>query len=194
MRRKIIPVLIFMLAATIAAGAQEEEKPFAEVDRRLSKKGWFVSQEPELIAAFNRERRRLGNRFEPELLKYLDDGDPDKHYWISFYVADEDFLQGNAPLPLLSLLIKQQGLALLEGNRDEDGLSSVVALNATAAVLSEQLNFHALARFYKAKAEAFAVENNDAYTGGFPAITEAERKIYDRIAPLTTAADHRPLL
>lgn len=180
MKHIILSLIFLVLAGSLPATAQAV-KPFAEVDRKLSKKGWFVSQEPALVTAFNRERRRLGNRFEAELLKYLDDGDADKHYWISSYVEDEYYLQGNAPLPQLSLLIKQQGLALLDGKQDEDSLSSVVALSVTTAVLCEQLNFHALARFYKAKAEAFAVENNDVYTGGFPAITEAERKIYDRI-------------
>ena len=74
MKTKILfPVFLTLAGCSLAAA--QAVKPFAEADRNLSKKfGWQVSQEPAVIDAFSRERRRLGKRFQAEPLKYPSDG------------------------------------------------------------------------------------------------------------------------
>jgi hypothetical protein len=176
--------IFFLLLLTFGGhslAAGQSARPFAEVERQVKTQtaGWDGWQ-PRLVTLFNAERKRLGRRFEAELLKYLEDGNIAKHYWISSFLEAKDYLQGNAPLPYLSLLIKQQALSLLENRSDQDSLMSVVSLSVTAAVLSEQLNFRALAKSYKAKAEDLLAKDED-FGGGFPAMGEEERKLYRAI-------------
>jgi hypothetical protein len=173
--------LILLTCGVHSLAAGQHTRPFAEVERHVKaqRSGWDGSKE-RLVTLFNAERRRLGKRFEAELLRYLDDADVAKHYWISSFLEAQDYLQGNAPLPYLSLLIKQQALSLLENRSDQDSLMSVVSLSVTAAVLSEQLNFRALAKSYKAKAEDLLAKDED-YGAGFPAMSEEERKLYRAI-------------
>jgi TonB family protein len=154
--------------------------PFAELDRQVKSEpgGWSGNKE-RLSSFFNEERKRLGNRFEEELLKYIT-GDVEKHYWISFFLESPSYLHGNKPLPHLSLLIKQQGLALLDGRKDEESRGRTVSMSVTAAVLAEQLGLHALAISYKDRTQRLLLED-ETLSAYFPGMSEGERDIYKRI-------------
>lgn len=172
--------ILLVLSVGIALGQETKRKPFANLDDQVKRElgGWNGSKQP-LAKTFNAERQRLGVKFESELLKYLGT-DVEKHYWISSFLESQSYLQGNPPLPYLSLLIKQQGLALCTGKGDQQSKHFTVGLGVTAAVLSEQLGLGELAKYYKATAERLITEDADL-KGSFPAMDENEHKIYDRI-------------
>src|SRR5262245_33294388 len=152
---------LILFAACAGAGAfglQSASSPFAELDNQLKSQGGWGLDNQRLAELFNIGRKRLGDRFEPELMKYLGQ-DVEKHYWISSFLESRDYLQGASPLPHLSLLIKQQALALLEGKDDQESLSKIVSFSVTAAVLSEQLGLRELAMSHKVKAERLIQRN-----------------------------------
>jgi TonB family protein len=163
-------------AATVATGQQSENSPFAELDNRLKRQNGWWRDNQRLAELFNIGRKRLGDRFEPELMKYLGQ-DPEKHYWISLFLEVPDYLQGQTPLPHLSLLIRQQALAILEGKEDRESLSQTVSLSVIAAVLSEKLGLRELATSHKAKAERL-IQNKLELGASFPAMYEEEHKLY----------------
>jgi hypothetical protein len=153
--------------------------PFAGLERQVKLLGgWGGSKQP-LAREFNAERKRLGDRFETELLKYVGT-EVERHYWTSAFLEDAGYLQGNTPRLHLSLLLKQQALALLDGKRDEDSLMNVVMLSVTAAVLAERLHLHALAVSYKTTAQSL-IDRDPDFGGAFPALSSDERKMYDTI-------------
>jgi TonB family protein len=80
----------------------------------------------------------------------------------------------------LSLLVKQQGLVLVQGKEDEESRGYAVGLSITAAILSRQLGFPALARNYKTQAETLLVRDPDLSVF-VPAVTEEEQRQYDAI-------------
>lgn len=68
-------LLLIVLFNSSSALAQESAKPVSEFD----KLAYHCADVPDVIEA---QRKRLGDRFEAELLKYLG-SDVDKHYWVS---------------------------------------------------------------------------------------------------------------
>ena len=173
---------VFAACAAIATfGQQSTSSSFAELDNQLKSQGGWGRDNQHLAELFNIGRKRLGDRFEPELMKYLGQ-DLEKHYWISSFLEAPTYLQGAPPLPHLSLLIKQQALALLEGKEDEESLSNIVRLSVTAAVLSEQLGLREQATSHKAKAERL-IQKKPELGGSFPAMYEEEHKLYKSLPP-----------
>jgi hypothetical protein len=176
MKRFLALSLILVFCAGLRG---QTPAPFAALEKEVkSQGGWGGSKQP-LAREFNAERKLLGDRFEIELLKYVGTN-VERHYWTSAFLEDKGYLQGNKPLPHLSLLLKQQGLALLDGKRDQDSLMNVVMLSVTAAVLAEQLHLHALAVSYKSTAQSL-IESDADFGGAFPAMYPDERRLYDSI-------------
>ena len=142
-------------------------------------RGGWAGDKSRLSTVFDAERKRLENRFESELLKWLGN-DPERHYWISFFLESESYLHSNKPLPHLSLLVKQQGLALVQGKDDEESRGYVVRFSITAAIVSDQLGFSTLARFYKNEAEGLLLRQPELSVF-VPGLTETDRRSYDGI-------------
>src|SRR6266850_2634482 len=94
---------------------QAPEASFANLEKAVKEQtgGWTANKE-RLSTVFDAERKRLGDQFDRELLRWLGN-DPERHYWISLFLEDEGYLHGSKRLPQLSLLVKQQGLALVQG-------------------------------------------------------------------------------
>lgn len=112
---RIIAVGILALLATVLPSYAQRRStaPFADLDRQVKEQaGGWDGDKSVLSPIFDKERRRLADGFVPELLKYLE-GDVEKHYWVSSFLEWPGYLHGNKPLPHLSLLIRQQALALL---------------------------------------------------------------------------------
>lgn len=173
-------ILTTLLLSLVAQAHQAGEAPFAVVEKAVkNEQGGWAGDKSRLSTIFDAERRRLGNRFESELLKWIEN-DPEKHYWISAFLESESYLHGNTPLPQLSLLIQQQGLDLVLGKDDDESRGYVVGLSITAAILSEQLGFHTLARTYKNDAEGLLMRYPDLSVH-VPAVSAAERQLYDEI-------------
>lgn len=180
MVKELTYYLLILLLCVQVLQAQAGESTFATLEKAVKQEpgGWAGNKE-RLSTVFDAERKRLGDRFESELLKWLGD-DPERHYWISFFLESESYLHGNKRLPQLSLLIKQQGLALVQGKDNEESRGYVVGFSITAAILSDELGFAALASSYKNEAEGLLLRQPDL--GGFvPAVSEAERRRYEEI-------------
>jgi len=171
-----------MLLSAFVIQAQQDDAPFAVMDTLVKDKPLvWAGDKQSLSKIFDDERKRLGEQFESELLKWIAN-DPEKHYWVSAFIECEDYLHGNKRLPQLSLLIKQQGLALVSGKKDVESRGYVVGFSITAAVLSDELGLRPLAIFYKSQAEALRAR--DSEMGGYvPALSKEEWDRYDGIKP-----------
>ena len=183
MKNKALTLLYLAILSACYAPAtfaqQSVSPPFTELDNQLKSQGGWGLDNQRLAELFNVGRKRLGDRFEPELMKDLGQ-DLEKHYWISAFLEAPTYLQGATPLPHLSLLIKQQAISLLEGKEDNQSLSDTVRLSVTAAVLSEQLGLHELAVSHKVKAERL-IRKETELGASFPAMVEEERKLYESL-------------
>src|SRR5213078_3226025 len=109
----------------------------------------------------------------PELLKYLGT-DIDKHDWIASFLETPEYLHGAKPLPQLALLIRQQGIALLQERTDQESLGAKMKLSVLASVLSEKMGLHPLAGVYKRDAESVLASDAD-FGAWFPAMGGYDR-------------------
>ena len=179
---KTITYLItaILLSLNVAQAQQPYEAPFVILEKAIKdERGGLAGNKERLSSVFNAERKRLGDRFESELMKWLG-SDVERHYWMSSFLESESYLHGSKPLPHLSLLVKQQGLVLVQGKEDKASRGYTVGLSLTAAILSHQLGFPALARNYKTQAETLLIRDPDL-SSYVPAVTEEERRQYDEI-------------
>jgi TonB family protein len=173
--------LTAILVSTVALHAQQINDPaFRSFEQALKEeRGGFAGNKAQLSTVFDAERRRLGDRFESELLKWLGN-DPERHDWISYFLEKESYLHGNKRLPHLSLLVKQQGLVLVQGKSDEESQRYVVRLSITGAILSSDLGFHALASSYKSEAEGLLIRK-PALSTSVPGMSHVDRRRYEEI-------------
>ena len=181
MIKRITCLIAAVLLSAVVSHAQDtDHTPFIFLDNELvtANRRWS-GDKANLSKIFDDERRRLGTRFESELLKWLA-SDPEKHYWISLFIDWESYLHGNKRLPELSLLIKQQGLTLVKPHHGEDAKRLIIGLSITAAILSDELGLDALARFHKHQAEDL-LRSDPSLSKHVPAVSEAERRRYDEI-------------
>ncbi len=171
---------LMLLCVLVLQARQAGEASFASLEKavKLEPGGW-AGDKRHLSTVFDAERKRLGDRFESELLKWLGN-DPERHYWISAFLEYEGYLHGSKRLPHLSLLVKQQGLALVQGNDDEESRGYIVMLSITAAILSDELGLSALASSYKNEAEKLLLRQPELDTFS-PLVSEAERRRYEGI-------------
>lgn len=171
--------LVLLCVFTLHA-QQTGAEPFASLEQAIKqqKAGW-AGDKSRLSTVFDAERKRLGDRFEGELLQWLGN-DPERHYWVSAFLEDESYLHGNKPLPHLSLLVKQQGISLVQGKDDDESRGYMVGLTMTAAILSDQLGLQALASSYKNEAESLLLRYPDLSVY-VPAVSQVERRRYDEI-------------
>lgn len=181
MSKQITCLIAAVLLSAVVLHAQETgEVSFVALDNELrTEPHRWAGDKGSLSKIFDDERRRLGIRFESELLKWMGN-DPEKHYWISSFLDWKDYLHGNKRLPELSLLIKQQGLTLVQGKDDDDSKGYVIGLSMTAAILSDELGLRPLAHFYKTQAEDL-LRSDPSLARHIPAVSEAERRRYDEI-------------
>src|SRR5256885_16622671 len=111
--RQLFKVTFILALLTSPLLAQDNQRPFYLFDKRLrEERGGFAGDKGALSTVFNTERIRLGDRFEADLLIYLDN-DVEKHYWISIFLEADSYLHGNKRLPHLALILKQQALSVL---------------------------------------------------------------------------------
>ena len=173
--------ICFFLATVGGITQQQTREPFAELQRQVEKQqGGWNGDKSVLSAIFDKERRQLGDQFEIELLKYIA-GDAEKHYWISSFLEEPDYLHGNRPLPYLSLIIMEEGSNLLRDKTDQDSVGLTLSFNVIATVLSQKLGFTTLAISHKADAEHRLLSNGD-WGAFFPAMNKDDRKLYDSVS------------
>jgi hypothetical protein len=169
---KVCLLLLMILVVSSTALAQDSDKiAAADIDKVLHHCS-------DLEPVIDRERNRLGTRFEAELLAYLG-SDVDKHYWVACAVSG-CAKQNDRALESMALLIQLQALSLLEGKKDDHSLYTVVALHVLTAVQSQYLGFLNLAIKHKSQAQSL-VSRRPILKGGFPAMSEEAWKIYDSL-------------
>jgi TonB family protein len=199
MTKQTACLIVAILLSVVVAQAQQPGAPFAVVEQAVREEpgGWAGNKE-RLSTVFNAERIRLGSEFEQELLKWLGE-DRERHYWISLFLESESYLHGSKRLPELSLLIKQQGLVLVQRGTDQESPGYAIRLNITAAVLSDELGLRSLSSAYKNEAEAL-LRREPSLSGYVPGMTDADRRRYETIkssvistkVPVVIAADPNP--
>lgn len=173
-------IAIVLVSGVVLHAQQPDEAPFAAFTKEVNGTSHrWAGEKHSLSKKFDDERRRLGDRFEIELLKWLGD-DPERHYWVSLFIESDSYLHGNKRLPELSLLIKQQGLSLVQGKSDDQSQGYVIGLSITAAILSDELGLRSLASHYKLTAERLLL-SDPSLGGHIPAVSEADRRRYDDI-------------
>jgi TonB family protein len=181
MSKRITPSLaLILLSAFVLHSQQSSNPPFSTLEKAIKdERGGWAGNKQHLSTVFDAERKRLGDGFETELLKWLGN-DPEKHDWISYFLEHEGYLHGNRPLPHLSLLVKQQGLILVRDKDDEESRQFVLRFSVTAAILSSELGFTALASSYKNEAEGLLLRQPELEMS-IGAGSEADRRRYDEI-------------
>jgi hypothetical protein len=180
MKKIVIAALLLCISYTGASAQNAAGASFANLDKQVQRQngGWAGWKQP-LAVLFNAERKRLGERFYPELLRYMEQN-VEKHYWVSEFLTDPEYLHGNRPLPELALFLKHRGLSLLRGREGEDNLVNALRLCVTAAVLSEQLGLRPLATAYKNEAERLLAQSPALQAKSFELGKEG-RRLYDAI-------------
>jgi TonB family protein len=180
MRRLILFALCIVMTAIPVLAQKVPLAPFEELDKNVqTQPGGWNGDKSSLSRLFDNERRRLGERFEPELLKYVA-RDPERHYWISLFLEEPSYLHGSKPLLQLSLLLKLQGISLLRGKTDEESAGQTLAFDVLTVVLSQKLGLTELAIHHKNEAEVALLKNPNL--GGYhPALSEDDRRIYDAV-------------
>lgn len=179
MKRSLSSIgLICFLAFRVVS--QEVTPAFQKLDQEVrTQQGGWAGDKSRLSTVFDEERRRLGEIFESELLKYIA-SDAERHYFISYFLAEPSYLHGSKPLPYLSLLIQQQGLSLLRGKTDEKSMGRSVSFNIAAAITSQKLGFSSLAIAHKNDAERL-MSANSVLTAYAPIQSEDKWRIYNAL-------------
>lgn len=117
--RKVVIASVFIGLLAICGLAQSE--PFEDFRKAVkAEPGGFAGNKGNLSKVFNDERIRLGESFETELWRYLED-DPDKHFWIAFFIDSKSYLHGSTPLPALAFKIRKRSLELLGNDKRSRG-------------------------------------------------------------------------
>ena len=181
--------VVTMAAVLVALPAVAQETPtaFPTLERHLKAQGgYWALNNRRVAAAFNVDRKRLGDKFVPELMRYLGD-DPEKHYWIASYLSSDYYLQGSKPMPYLARLISEQGIHLCRAKGTQDARAQEVSLSVVAAVESYHLGLAHLACVHKTRAE-FLMKREPILVGAMPAMTEENHKVYDGIKLLKAPA------
>lgn len=180
MRRWVLLLTIAVGLSVNAFGQKTNGDTFVELKTRLQEQrgGWAGSKQP-LAEAFNAERKRLGEDFEAELMKFIG-SDVKRHYWVASFLTARSYLHGNQPLPEMALRVMQQGLSLLRKKEDRESRGNALSLSVNAAVLSAQMKLTEKAVAHKREVERLLTE--DASLGAFfPAMYDEERVLYKGI-------------
>jgi hypothetical protein len=172
-----IPVLA---AALVCLAAAPEERPFASVVRELGHCGGWEGSKRDLTPVFAAERKRLGDRFQTELLVFIGD-DPQRHYWVASFLTTPEHLHGQQAMPELALLILHQGIELCRPKMaDEDIKFRLLSLEYCAAILSQRTGFRHQAASHKREYEKMLKENPNL-AGAIPIVSPEERKVFESI-------------
>lgn len=116
---KVVVASVFIWLLAICALAQT--KPFEDFRKAVTAEpGGFAGNKGNLSKVFNEERLRLGETFETELWRYIEN-DPDTHFWIASFIDSKSYLHGNSPLPDLAFRIRKRALELLGNDKRSRG-------------------------------------------------------------------------
>jgi len=169
--------VLFLIIITGSSFAQDV-KPFSELISQVRKNdGWTLNRRENALLLY-RERKRLGDKFVPELLKFID-GDIDRHYNAAIFLSEPYYLGKEKPMNETALLIYHQGIALTQRSTDQMKKSDELPLRVFASILSQRMGYKSLAVYHRSMAEILI--QSGEYEGCFPAIDDSDRKIFNDI-------------
>jgi|GEM_PF-1829988 len=154
------------------------KKPFSELLALEKEKGGWMTNTSEKARAFHKERMRLGKNFVSELLIFIAN-DVDRHYAIGYYLSEPSYLGKYKPMYELALLIFLQGIPLTKKSSNFLIQCQEVSFRVSAVMVAHKLGYKTLAVYHKTIAQHLM--KNSLYSGGFPAMSETELKIYKSI-------------
>jgi len=165
-----------------APSGQSSAAPFSEMLARARSPhaDWYEGDTTEKNVLFHRERRRLGARFEGELMKLVA-GNAGGHYWCANFLAWGDPASGAEPDLKLALLLYGEGLILCEKLPAPDNEARASPMAVNAAVAAWKLGLNTLAIRYKSRAEKAMASLGDMGSACFPVMEEAEHNLYEAI-------------
>ena len=124
---------------------------------------------------FNEDRAALREDFEQGIMNFVGIS-AERHYWVAAYLTEPVYRGVNAPDYKLALVLLEEGIVLNNAARED---ADNVKLHVCASTIAQRLGLVHLAAMHKKIAEsAMKIEANQ---GGFPALDDDERKIYDSI-------------
>jgi|ERR1044072_282388 hypothetical protein len=75
-------ITAILLSLNVSQAQQSDEAPFVIFEKAIKdERGGLAGNKEHLSTVFNAERKRLGDRFESELMKWLG-SDVERHYWM----------------------------------------------------------------------------------------------------------------
>ncbi len=171
-----------------------QDKPFELFTKAVKEeKAGFSGNKENLSKNFNQERIRLGENFETELWKYLEN-DSDKHYWISSFVESNSYLHGNTTLPELAFRIRVNALKLLENKEDARSLGRKVSINRKQAIYYHNIKNQDLAIKSKTLAEEILKNNQiSAYVSGMTRLDSCIYKNLEKDTSFCKAESKKPV-
>jgi hypothetical protein len=154
------------------------QKPFLNLIAIVKKNGDWLTNPVENARVFHLERKRLGNDFTLELIKFIVN-DVDRHYAAALFLSEPSYLENNKPMNQLALLIFLQGIPLTKKNSNFLIQCQEVSFRVYVVLLAHRMGYKTLAVYYKTIARNLMKKK--LYSGGFPAMTDADLKIYKSI-------------
>lgn len=126
---------------------------------------------------FQLERTRLGADFEQELYRLVENN-MYASYKCGMFLLKPTYLYGNSSAPKIALNVFELGLQV---EADRENLKyRKVGLLVMAAVANQKHGDLEKAKRFKAEVEK-TLGNQPSYSGGFPALVEQDRQIYNSI-------------
>ena len=164
--------------------------PFQPLLDHLAQQNGFWAQDNDKVArVFHQCVDSVSKDKEKAIVQFVGD-DNERAYWIGAYMTTPAYMDGHMAKPYLALGIwsdASERLAIKQKPTQDDKYDRV-RLNSLAAILSKHLGFNTLAVIYKRRAEAADAE----VTGGRPAVSEENDRIYESIDTKTKQGSDKP--
>lgn len=177
---KCVFFAVVIFSCDVGAFAEEgEPKPFEALANATKDELVWLGNTKWLAPLFNRERVRLGKRFDAALIEFCGTSEL-RHLGCARFLVERELLQGQAPHPYLSQLLLEQGKLLASRNSrclPEQRWCEEVEYRFPLAVGYQKLGMKTLAAEHKQWIES---RRNDPVFSG-PNGSDEDERIYDSI-------------
>lgn len=175
----LIPLAFILFLGAVEPATMPEPPTLQRLANHLASGGQLDINNQEVAALFSQDRHELGEKFHDALMRFVA-GDAHRHYWLGIFLTDASYLKGDKADPYVALALFEEGLAICDTHKDDDHAYEAVSLHVVAAIVAQTVGLTDLARHHKAAVES-AMKQNEKLGGGFPALGDDDRKIYDAI-------------
>ncbi len=173
MNGKILLIVLSPLVC-LAGDKDTERVPFSNFDELVRN---HDGDQKKLSKVFAEERKRLGDRFQPELMTWMGTN-LERHNYASLYLDEPESLHGLKPMSELALLIGLEGVELAKKSK---GQESLVSQAVVSAIQAKRLGLMELAKANKRIAEDLYAKNPDVVSAQYPIMQKQDYIDYDSI-------------